>query len=111
LSGSNRKTKRIAKSCGKNAERRTLNAKLRRTGRGKRLLALAMKAEAEVRDQRSEISGQRRKNDSLFTLPSSFFLPPYSFSLLLLEAPLFAISRHDPDAPAIEPLNERRSRA
>ena len=88
-----------------------------------------MKAEAEVREQRSEIRGQRSAvsaaktiHYSLFTLrysdlliassffPSSFLVPPYSFSLLLLEASLFAIARHDPDAPAIEPLNERRSR-
>ena len=68
---------RIAKSCGKNAQRSTL-----KFGRGKRRLALAMEAgravsprppptgRADARpslpaeSQTSEISGQRRENDS-----------------------------------------------
>ncbi|HRT92606.1 MAG TPA: hypothetical protein P5516_09015, partial [Anaerolineaceae bacterium] len=64
-----------ANSLTPNAERRTQNAERRSAGRGKRLLALAMKAGRSRRDrrrldeqtlvppglQRSEISGQRRK--------------------------------------------------
>ena len=77
---------------GKDAERRS-------AGRGKRLLAQANESRisgwrdagravsprppqtgrAEVRDQRSEVSGQRRKNDSLFTLHSSLFVIHFPF--------------------------------